>query len=227
MPKDFTPSIRAALRADVIAPVECLQLFCDEEVLRCSSSYRPFSYDGNDSQGVQSFEAMGGRWSTNASELSIGNINLEPEPLQVSLDASKAFDTGETTDFANRFWRHTWHRRRAIFTVVATVPESDGLTPIAEIFRFEGDMDFRDDEDAIGAPERISLSIESATFQYNGRNMQTRTDENQKRLFPGDTFFSDVGLLIGREIPWNRDWVNVKTAGGAVTYAVDRWGRPR
>lgn len=203
MPLDLTTEARAALRAHRIEPAMLLDLFTDTTSLHCSSLMIPLSYDVGD--GVtRDYEPMGQRWSHGDDPITMGS-GLDPEPLRLSFDSSRQ---GDNTDFVGRFLDATWHRRRGRMTMVCFAVGSAFATPIANIISWEGEMDFREFPEVDGQAPRMLLTMESGSFRYLGRNAQTRTDENQQRFFPGDTFFQDLPGLIGRELPWHRAWID-------------------
>jgi len=208
--RDYSPTQRAALRAGRIELATFLDLFVDTESLHCSSLYFPISYDVGD--GVtRDYEPLADRWTPGEETLSMGT-DLTPEPINITFDASRASDD---TDFVGRFSDAVWHRRRARLTFVQFVVGTSHVTPIAPLMSFEGNMDFRNNPESENSAPTLVLTIESGTFQYVGRNVQTRTDENQQRFFPGDTFFQDTPGLLGRELPWHRTWVQTGASSGA------------
>jgi len=207
MAKPYTGTERALLRDFLITPGFFLDLFTDGTSLHCSTLLTEIAYDVGD--GVErDYEPMQGRWDWGDSPITMG-ADLNPEPLVLNFDASRVLDN---TDFVGRFAdSQAWHRRRARLTLVAFAVDSNWMTPVAPLVQFEGNMDFREFPEQEETAPRMVLTCESGTFRYLSRNVQTRTNENQQRFFPGDTFFQDTPGLIGREIPWHRTWV--KTGG--------------
>lgn len=199
----LTTEGRAALRAHRIEPGMFLDLFTDTTSMHCSSLLTPINYDVGDGT-ARDYEPLGQRWSHGDDPITMGS-SLEPEPLKISFDASRQ---GDDEDFIGRFLDSTWHRRRGRLTMVAFAVGTSLMTPIAPIISWEGEMDFRELPEVDGLAQTMTLTMESGTFRYLGRNAQTRTDENQQRFFPGDTFFQDLPTLIGRELPWHRAWID-------------------
>lgn len=203
MSDPWDATTRGMMRAHRIEPVLLLDLFVDTTSLHCASTFVPMiGWDVGD--GVsRDYEALESRWSVGDDFISMGS-GLSPEPLNINFDASRA---GDDSDFVGRFVDAAWHRRRARLTIVAAAVGSGRATLVRNIISWEGEMDFRTFPETENAPQTMILTIESGTFRYLGRNAQTRTDENQQRFFPGDIFFQDLPGLIGRELPWHRDWV--------------------
>lgn len=219
MPLPLSPEQKAALRAGRIETGFLLDLFVDGESLHCSTLYSDISYDVGD--GVtRAYEPLADRWSHGEQAITMGT-DLEPVPLNLSFDASRA---GDDSDFVGRFVDSQWHRRRARLTEVTFLVGSSRFVPIAPVFTWEGEMDFADFPESVGTPPTMLLTLESGTFRYLGTNVQTRTDENQQRFFPGDTFFQDLPGLIGRELPWHRNWVkSAPTSGTQTTSSPSLW----
>ena len=202
MPLPLSSEQKAALRAGRIEMGFLLDLFVDGTSLHCSSLYTPLSYDVGD--GVtRDYEPMADRWGHGENAITMGT-DLTPEPLNLIFDASRV---GDNTDFVGRFVDSKWHRRHTRLTEMTFLVGSSRAVPIAPVFTWEGDMDFASFPETAGAPPTMMLTIESGTFRYLSRNVQTRTDENQQRFFPGDKFFQDLPGLIGRELPWHRSWI--------------------
>lgn len=209
MAKIYSPEQQAALRHYRIEPAFLLDLFTDTTSLHCSSLYIPLNYDVGD--GVaRDYEPMQGRWSHGSEPISMGS-DLTPEPIRIEMDASRVSDP---EDFVGRFADSAWHRRRARFSIVTFAVDTNFAVPIDTLMTYEGNMDYREFPLQADKPPIMTLTIESGTFMYNRTNMQTRTDENQQRLFAGDKFFQDVGVLIGRDVPWHRTWVSGSPSSG-------------
>ncbi len=204
MAKDYSPEQRALLRGHRIELAAFIDLFCEPTSLHCCSLYTPTTYDVGD--GSRTYEAMADRVDLGETPISMG-ADLTPEPLVIKFDASRITDNG---DFVGRFAdNQLWHRRQARLTLVTFAVDSGWSTPIGNFMQWEGEMDFRDHSLITSAAPTLPLTIESGTFRYLGKNVQTRTDENQQRFFPGDKFFQDLPGLIGRQLPWARSWVGI------------------
>lgn len=213
MPRDISPTGRTLLRGSVIEVAMLLDLFVDGTSQHCWSANIPLSYDVGD--GVtRAYEAMAGRFSWGEDAISMGS-DLNPEALTMTFDASRVL---EDADFVGRFADSQWHRRRARLSAVVFAVNSGWATPVTTLATWEGEMDYREFPELQGAPPTMMLTIESGTFRYLGRNLQTRTDENQQRFFPGDTFFQDLPGLIGRQLPWHRSWVGIYATGGSIDF---------
>lgn len=207
----LSPEQKAALRAGRIENAFFLDLFIEPTSLHCSTLWLPITLDTGD--GVErEYEPMADRWTHGEQEITMGT-DLNPEPLNLVFDASRVDDD---TDFIGRFVDSPkWHRRHVRFTEFTFLVGSGRAMPIAPVFTWEGEIDFADFPETAGQAPTMTMTLESGTMRYIGRNLQTRTDENQQRFFPGDTFFQDLPTLLGRDIPWHRNWV--KNAGVPAT----------
>lgn len=180
-------------------------LFTEPTYMHCSSLYHPLAVTVAPDEDAITYEPMGDRWEPEDT-ISMGG-SIESQAVSLLFDASRVSDN---LDFVGRFAdSNAWHRRRIRLTLLSFVAGSSQMTPIAPVCSWEGNMDFRDFPEVIGSPPKMALTLESGTFRYVGRNLQTRTDENQQRLFPDDVFFQDLPGLIGRELPWQRAWTAV------------------
>ena len=184
-----------------------MNIYADEP-LHCSTLLVPFSYDLG--EGAVTYEPMGERWLPAEDAISMGT-DLEPTPLTMSFDASRV---GDDSDFIGRFVDRQWHQRHARMTLLTFAVNTNFVTPIAPVVQWEGSMDFIDTPKTDGSPPRLALTLESGTFHYLARNVQTRTDENQQRFFPGDKFFQDLPALLGKQVPWHRSWSDIAAPAG-------------
>lgn len=219
MALSLTSGERSLLRNHRIEPGWFLDLFVDAASLHCSNLYTALSYDVGDGT-ARTYEPLGDRWQWPDTGISMGP-DATPEPIVITFDASRIADD---TDFVGRFADAAWHRRRARLSLVLFAVDGARTNPVKTYRTWEGEMDFRQMPEQDGVATTLALTIESGSFRYSGRNMQTRTDENQQALFPGDTFFQDWPALIGRQIPWGRKWI---TAGAYGTASVEPAGGGR
>jgi len=206
MARIFSPEQKAALRSGRVDTAFFLDLFIEPTSLHCSTLWMPITVDVGD--GVdQLYEPLADRWTHGEAAITMGT-DLTPEPFNITFDASRIDDD---SDFLGRLVDSPrWHRRHARFTEFTFVVGSGRATPIAPVFTWEGEIDFADQPETVGVAPVMTYTFESGTMRYLGHNLQTRTDENQQRFFPGDTFFQDLPTLIGRDLPWHRNWTRMQ-----------------
>lgn len=203
MPRSFTNDAQDAIEAGDIESALFIELMTEPEALYCWNGIRAVTIGGQD------YEPLGDRVRVEGDV--VAQLGLVAEPIRIVFDAGAILDN---TDFAGRLADSTWHQRRVTVREALFTPGSTYMDFIGWGFTWQGRMDVSPTINQPGAESVRELNCEGGTFRYRGRNLHTRTNENQKRLSAGDLFFERTPIAPKEVLPWWKRRTAIPGIGG-------------
>lgn len=190
-----------------------VDLYCldgeTEATIRVCDRAEPITFDADDAiDGTDpvTYEALSSRVRIDR------NIkfqqSLATDPLKIYFDGSRA---GDDDDPIGEFTDLTWHQR-AIRVRQISFDADTGATPSEPVWQWVGRMDFAQYVRAGTEPVQLVLTSQGGLFRVRGRNMKTRTHEDQQRRAPGDLFFQDLPKMVGIPLNFGKKAIEIRGA---------------
>jgi hypothetical protein len=165
-----------------------VEIFLDGETVRFWNDFEAITLGG------VTFQPLGDRFVP--PDKLRRQANLKSETTKLQFDSSRQLDDGDIlADLLDAPWRRRQIRIRNVH--YSTTPDAGDV--ISDTYgRIRGLSDSLE----AGKDARVEMEIESGSLSYLERRMQTRSAENQKRVFPGDVGFDLTKVLEDVPIIW-------------------------
>lgn len=184
MSRDLTAAVQTAVDAVTVRPA--FFVFLD----LASGPVRVWSGIGDYTLGGEVFSGVG----------TLGSISPIEEGKSVSARGISMSLSGIPSEIVSLALSEPYRNRPVAIWLVLF--EADGSTLIAdEVQIFSGRIDTMTLADS-GETSTIALSAESRLIDLERPRELRFTDQEQKRLFPGDRGLEYVAGLQGKDIPW-------------------------
>jgi hypothetical protein len=201
MPYNLSTEASSALASGRMAIAVLIDLYLDGGPLRVWNWPGQLAFPANDALGGAgdvTYQSLFQRMEVTRSIQQ--TASLQAEPLTVVFDASRA---GDDEDLIGQFTDGAWHQRKMRVRVILLDSETF-VSPIDPVWEWHGRMDHREFMRQPGQPTQVRLTGEGGLFRIRGRNLRTRSHEDQQRRQSGDLFFREVAQMVAIPISWNR-----------------------
>lgn len=187
MPRTLHADVITALDSDNLRWIALAELVFDEVTLRFCTRLASFTVGANTYTGLGSIGSI-----SSISE----NNSLDPSTCTLTLST---IDTGVLATLAN--YEHINRKARVFF---ALLDEDDALIGEPILF-FDGSMDEIDL--AYGRNSRATIKLKDRLADWDRKQSERWSHEEQQALYPGDRGFEDVASLENKTIIWpGQEW---------------------
>lgn len=136
--------------------------------------------------------------------------SMATDPAKIYFDAAAA---GDDDDPIGQLTDRTWHFLGVRIRQISFDADT-GATPSDPVWQWVGRMDFRQYVRQAGEVTQLVLTSQGGLFRIRGRNMKTRTHEDQQNRLAGDLFFQDLPKMVGIALNFGKKLVQIRGATG-------------
>lgn len=215
MPYAFDSAFEARRDAGSWGDAHLVDLYCldgeSDAPIRLCDRVEDLVYDAGDhvDAGDATYVAMEGRMRVDRTIRF--QQNLATDPAKIYFDAAAA---GDDDDPIGQFSDRTWHQLACRIRQI-TFDADTGGSPSDPVWQWVGRMDFRQNMRQGLEANQLVLTAQGGLFRIRGRNMKTRTHEDQQRRLSGDLFFQDLPKMVGITLNFGKRAIELRGARGA------------
>jgi hypothetical protein len=184
MSRDMTPTMQAAVAAEVLRPVTLVKISLDSGIIAVHSALGDIAWNGHTYLGVGN---MG-----NLSEIHEGN-SIAPYGIRATLSGIPA------AMISTVLGEHYQGRPAEVY--LALLDEAYELL-VDPTLAFRGRCDFADIQ--LGEQAAIQLTIKSRLADWQRPRIRRFNHEDQQAVYPGDLGLEYVAKMVEKPIVWGR-----------------------